>query len=122
MEKITPEYLGVGYIVGPKIGGVLVAGSVLCWFVFIPLLASLVDPMAIATQLHKIGYLKDLAVAGGAGNWDPVNKTFGDFSSGYLSRLRSPDRCGCSSSRWFHHADQNHPNYHLFIQRQSRFL
>ncbi|HMR56881.1 MAG TPA: OPT/YSL family transporter, partial [Cyclobacteriaceae bacterium] len=27
--EITPEYLGVGYIIGPKIGGVLVAGSVL---------------------------------------------------------------------------------------------
>lgn len=87
--EITPEYLGVGYIVGPKIGGVLVAGSVLCWFVFIPLLASLVDPMAIATQLHKIGYLKDIAVAGGAGNWDPVNKTFGDFSQAiYLAYVR----------------------------------
>ncbi|MGN6417131.1 MAG: OPT family oligopeptide transporter [Pseudobacter sp.] len=87
--EITPEYLGVGYIVGPKIGGVLVAGSVLCWFVFIPLLASLVDPMAIAMQLNKIGYLKDIAVAGGAGNWDPVNKTFGDFSQAiYLAYVR----------------------------------
>ena len=27
--EITPEYLGVGYIIGPKIAGVLVAGSVL---------------------------------------------------------------------------------------------
>jgi len=26
---ITPEYLGVGYIIGPRIAGVLVAGSVL---------------------------------------------------------------------------------------------
>jgi len=87
--EITPEYLGVGYIVGPKIGGVLVAGSVLCWFVFIPLLASLVDPTAIAMQLNKIGYLKDIAVAGGAGNWDPVNKTFGDFSQAiYLAYVR----------------------------------
>jgi len=24
---ITPEYMGVGYIIGPKIAGVLVAGS-----------------------------------------------------------------------------------------------
>ncbi|HYO23086.1 MAG TPA: OPT/YSL family transporter, partial [Flavisolibacter sp.] len=35
--EITPEYLGVGYIIGPRIAGVLVAGSVLSWFVFIPL-------------------------------------------------------------------------------------
>src|SRR6218665_99996 len=30
--EITPEYLGVGYIIGPKISGVLVAGSVLASF------------------------------------------------------------------------------------------
>src|SRR5512138_3707427 len=29
--EITPEYMGVGYIIGPKIAGVLVAGSVLAW-------------------------------------------------------------------------------------------
>src|SRR6185295_18161409 len=28
---VTPEYLGVGYIIGPKIAGVLVAGGVLAW-------------------------------------------------------------------------------------------
>ena len=38
--EITPEYLGVGYIIGPRIAGVLVAGGVLSWFVLIPLLAS----------------------------------------------------------------------------------
>src|SRR6185369_15528493 len=30
---ITPEYMGVGYIIGPRIAGVLVAGSVLSWLV-----------------------------------------------------------------------------------------
>ena len=29
--EITPEYLGVGYIIGPKIAGVLVAGGVIAW-------------------------------------------------------------------------------------------
>ncbi len=29
--SITPEYLGVGYIIGPRIAGVLVAGGVLAW-------------------------------------------------------------------------------------------
>jgi uncharacterized oligopeptide transporter (OPT) family protein len=38
--EITPEYLGVGYIIGPKISGVLVAGGVLSSFVLIPLLAT----------------------------------------------------------------------------------
>ncbi len=42
--EITPEYLGVGYIIGPKIGGILVAGSVLAAFALTPLLSTLVPP------------------------------------------------------------------------------
>lgn len=78
--EITPEYLGVGYIIGPRIAGVLVAGGVLSWFVLIPLLASLIPPDTIALQLVKVGYLKDLATAGGSGTWDPVTHTFSDYS------------------------------------------
>ncbi|MCE9595786.1 MAG: oligopeptide transporter, OPT family [Planctomycetes bacterium] len=52
---ITPEYLGVGYIIGPKIGGVLVAGGVLAWLGLIPLLASLVPADLIHAQLVKLG-------------------------------------------------------------------
>ncbi len=74
--EITPEYLGVGYIIGPKISGVLVAGSVLAWWAMIPLMATLVSPDIIALQLAKIGYLKDINVGGGPGNWDPVTHTF----------------------------------------------
>ena len=79
--EITPEYLGVGYIIGPKIAGVLVAGSVLTWFVFNPLLASLVPSDVIAAQLNKLGYLKDINSAGGPGSWDPVTHTFADYAT-----------------------------------------
>lgn len=81
--EITPEYMGVGYIIGPKICGVLVAGGILSWFVFIPLLASLVSPDTIAAQLYKLGYIADLAKQGpsNAGTWDPVNHNFADWSS-----------------------------------------
>ncbi|MEO6455206.1 MAG: OPT/YSL family transporter, partial [Ginsengibacter sp.] len=80
--EITPEYLGVGYIIGPKISGVLVAGGVLSWLVFNPLLATLIhDQSIIATQLIKLGYLKDLTTAGGPGGWDPVTHTFNDSAS-----------------------------------------
>jgi putative OPT family oligopeptide transporter len=34
----TPEYLGVGYIIGPKIAGVLFAGGVFSWLVLMPLI------------------------------------------------------------------------------------
>jgi OPT family oligopeptide transporter len=81
--EITPEYMGVGYIIGPKIAGVLVAGGVLSWFVLIPLLSSLISADVIAAQLHKLGYITDLAKAGpaNAGTWDPVTHNFGDWSS-----------------------------------------
>lgn len=87
--EITPEYLGVGYIIGPRISGVLVAGSVLAWWAIIPLLSTLVSPEVIAMQLTKVGYLKDIAVEGGKGNWDPIAKTFGNFSSAvYYAYIR----------------------------------
>ena len=79
--EITPEYMGVGYIIGPKIAGVLVAGGVLSWLVFIPLLSSLVPPDVIAIQLVKLGYLADITKAGGKGSWDPITHQFADYSS-----------------------------------------
>ncbi len=81
--EITPEYMGVGYIIGPKIAGVLVAGGVLSWFVLIPLLSSLISADVIAGQLYKLGYITDLAKAGpgNAGSWDPVTHNFADWSS-----------------------------------------
>src|ERR1044072_5547530 len=79
--EITPEYMGVGYIIGPKIGGVLVAGGILSWFVFIPLLASLINPDLIAAQLAKLGYLADITKPGGPGGWDPSTHNFADWST-----------------------------------------
>src|SRR5436190_23660391 len=73
---ITPEYMGVGYIIGPRIAGVLVAGGVLAWLGIIPLIASLVPGHTIAEQLVKLGYLADIAKKGAYG-WDPATQTFG---------------------------------------------
>lgn len=70
--EITPEYLGVGYIIGPRIGGVLVAGSVLSTFVLIPLLATLVPGHLIFEQLTKLGISPDKF------GWDAQSQTFGD--------------------------------------------
>lgn len=78
---ITPEYMGLGYIVGPRIAGTLVAGSILSWLVMQPLLASLVSPVVIAMQEIKLGFLKDIHTAGGPGGWDPVTQTFANPAS-----------------------------------------
>jgi putative OPT family oligopeptide transporter len=87
--EITPEYMGVGYIIGPRISGVLVAGSVLAWWVIIPLLATLVPFELVAKQLSALGYLKDISTAGGKGNWDPVSKTFAEPSMAlYFAYIR----------------------------------
>ena len=79
--EITPEYMGVGYIIGPKISGVLVAGGVLAWMAVTPLLASVVPPDTIASQLVKLGYLGGLDKTGGPGGWDPVTHSFADYSA-----------------------------------------
>lgn len=79
--EITPEYLGVGYIIGPRIAGVLVAGGVLSWLVLIPLLSFLVPPDTIANQLHKLGYLADVTKDGGKGGWNAATHTFTDYSA-----------------------------------------
>src|SRR4051795_6846449 len=38
---ISPEYMGVGYVIGPRIAGVMFAGGVLSWLVLLPLLSIL---------------------------------------------------------------------------------
>ncbi len=38
---ISPEYLGVGYVIGPRIAGTMFAGGVLSWLVLLPLLSLL---------------------------------------------------------------------------------
>jgi putative OPT family oligopeptide transporter len=35
---VTPEYLGVGYIIGPRVAGVIFSGGVFSWLVLMPLI------------------------------------------------------------------------------------
>ncbi|MBI5432836.1 MAG: oligopeptide transporter, OPT family [Planctomycetes bacterium] len=56
-NEISPEFLGVGYILGPRIGGIMVSGSVIAWLVLIPLLTVLALPDAkIDAQLLSLGF------------------------------------------------------------------
>ena len=73
--EITPEYMGVGYIIGPKIAGVLVAGGVLAWLGLIPLLGFLVPGDMVYAQLVKVG--NNPAGFG----WDPATHTFGNTAN-----------------------------------------
>ena len=77
--EITPEYLGVGYIIGPRIAGVLVAGGVLAWLGLIPLLATVVPPDTIAAQLAKLG-LMNIAEPSARFGWDPATHTFTELA------------------------------------------
>lgn len=79
--EITPEYLGVGYIIGFRISAVLVGGGILAWLALIPLLATLVPGDTIALQLIKLGYLSNLQTAGGPGGWNPSTHNFNDMAA-----------------------------------------
>ncbi|MBI2616297.1 MAG: oligopeptide transporter, OPT family [Gemmatimonadetes bacterium] len=48
--EITPEYLGVGYIIGPRIAGNLVAGGVLSALVLVPLISIVGEALPTALR------------------------------------------------------------------------
>jgi putative OPT family oligopeptide transporter len=55
----TPEYLGVGYIIGPKVAGTIFGGGVLSWLVIIPMIKFFGShiPEAIFPGLVPIGQM-----------------------------------------------------------------
>jgi len=54
--EITPEYLGVGYIIGPRVAGIMVSGGILGWMALTPLLSMFVDDATLQTQLRSLGF------------------------------------------------------------------
>jgi putative OPT family oligopeptide transporter len=54
--NITPEYLGVGYIVGPRIAAEMTSGGVLSWLALIPLISMYVPDAQRLADLHALGY------------------------------------------------------------------
>ena len=57
---VTPEYLGVGYIIGPRIAGVLVAGGVLSYLVLIPLITLIGDGLPTILK-PATGLIRDMS-------------------------------------------------------------
>ena len=54
--EITPEYLGVGYIIGPKIASEMFSGAVLSWLMLIPLISLFVPEARLLADLHALGF------------------------------------------------------------------
>jgi len=50
---ISPAYLGVGYIIGPRLGSLNFAGGVLAWGLLVPLLTFIAGPYIQAAQPGK---------------------------------------------------------------------
>ena len=55
-SDVTPEYLGLGYIIGPKISGELASGGVLAWLALIPLISWLVPEQRLVKDLTDLGF------------------------------------------------------------------
>ena len=58
---ISPEYMGVGYVIGPKIAGVMFAGGVLSWLVLLPLLTMLGNYMTVPFPPQTTVMIKDMS-------------------------------------------------------------
>ena len=50
VPDISPAYLGVGYIIGPRLGALNFAGGVLAWGLLVPLLTYVIGPYVQAAQ------------------------------------------------------------------------
>jgi putative OPT family oligopeptide transporter len=68
-SEVTPEYLGVGYIIGPRIAGIMVSGSVLSWLALIPLLSMFVGHEQVHADLGKLGFSQGWIDSHSAADW-----------------------------------------------------
>jgi putative OPT family oligopeptide transporter len=53
---VTPEYLGLGYIIGPRIASELFSGGLLSWMALIPLIAIFVPQDRVVADLTTLGF------------------------------------------------------------------
>jgi putative OPT family oligopeptide transporter len=55
-SDVTPEYLGLGYIIGPRIAGELASGGVLSWLALIPLISIFVPETRLVQDLKNLSF------------------------------------------------------------------
>src|SRR5262245_2130333 len=66
---VTPEYLGLGYIIGPRIAGELFSGGLLSWMALIPLIAIFVPETRVVADLEALGFSEAWRNANSYANW-----------------------------------------------------
>ena len=66
---VTPEYLGLGYIIGPKISGELFSGGLLSWMALIPLIAIFVPEPRLIADLEALGFSETWRANNSYANW-----------------------------------------------------
>ncbi len=59
--EISPELLGVGYIIGPRIAGVMCAGGVLAYLVLIPMIKFFGDALAAPLAPETTALIRDMS-------------------------------------------------------------
>ena len=85
-ERDHARVSGVGYIIGPRISGIMVSGGVLSWLASFPLLSMLVPEETIKADLLKLGFTQ---------GWMDANRRRQTGSTGPTSATSAPAR-----SRW----------------------
>jgi putative OPT family oligopeptide transporter len=73
--NVTPEYLGVGYIIGPRIAAEMVSGGVLSWLALIPL---------ISLYLPEARRIADLQALGFPNEWIATHSVAEQIYRGYI--------------------------------------
>jgi putative OPT family oligopeptide transporter len=66
---VTPEYLGLGYIIGPRIASELFSGGLLAWMALIPLIAIFVPETRVVADLHNLGFSDAWMASHNYANW-----------------------------------------------------
>ena len=112
---ISPEYLGVGYVIGPRIAGTMVAGGVLAW---LGTAAAAVDPRPVhhrAVSAHP----SELRAQSGDG---PAVSDLGDGSRAAVERLHPLHRRRRRAGGRPHHAGPDDPDDRVVRPRQPQGL
>jgi putative OPT family oligopeptide transporter len=66
---VTPEYLGLGYIIGPRIASELFSGGLLSWLALIPLIAIFVPDTRVVADLKNLGFSDAWMASNSYANW-----------------------------------------------------